>query len=666
MSLNKELEQKCINTIRFLAVDGVQKAKSGHPGMPMGCAPIAFKLYSQIMKHNPQNPKWLNRDRFILSAGHGSMLLYSSLHLSGYDVSMDDLKSFRQWKSKTPGHPEFGLTPGVETTTGPLGQGISNAIGMAAAYEYLADTFNKDDIKILDHFIYVIASDGDLMEGVSHETSSFAGHNKLGRLIVFYDNNKITIDGDLSLSMSEDVAKRYEGYGWQVLYINDVNDTDQIDKAVEEAKSDLSRPTIIVTNTVIGYGSPNKQGKSSSHGSPLGDEEVALAKKNLGWAEDKFFYVPEDVSEYFGKIKDKGQKLEEEWNSLFEEYKSQYPEDAEMFKKYFEGGFEEWKDALPKFENYGEGLATRAASGKVISAIAPKLPNLVGGSADLTPSNNTRYDDVENYSADKRGKYFRFGIREHAMASIMNGVCIYGGLEIYGGTFFVFSDYLRPAVRLASLSHVKPIYIFTHDSVGLGEDGPTHQPIEHMAALRAIPGVVDIRPADANETVYAWKVALEHKGSPVALMLSRQKITIADRTKYASAEGVKKGAYILKDTEGTPDIILMASGSEVALILEAAEELSKQNIKARVVSFPSWGLFEKQSDEYKNSVLAKDVKAKLAVEAGVSFGWHKYIGDNGDIISIEKFGDSAPYQTIFEEYGFNVENVVSKAKALIK
>ncbi len=661
----KELEQKSINTIRFLAVDGVQKANSGHPGMPMGCAPIAYKLYAQIMKHNPANPKWFNRDRFILSAGHGSMLLYSSLHLSGYDITMDDLKNFRQWESITPGHPEYGLTPGVETTTGPLGQGISNAIGMAAAQEYFAAKFNKDDISLVDNFIYVIASDGDLMEGVSHETSSFAGHNKLGRLIVFYDNNNITIDGDLSLSMSEDVGKRYEAYGWQVLRIDDVNDTEQIDKAVAEAKSDLEKPTIIITNTVIGYGSPNKQGKASSHGSPLGDEEVALTKKTLGWPEDKTFFVPEEVAEHFANVKSNGQKVEEEWNKLLEEYKQKYSDDAELFNKYLNNGFDDWQDALPNFENYGEGLATRAASGKILNAIAEKIPNLVGGSADLTPSNNTKFEDVENYSADIRGRYFRYGIREHAMASMMNGICMYGGLKPYGGTFLVFSDYLRPAIRLASLSHVSPIYIFTHDSIGLGEDGPTHQPIEHYAALRSIPGLVVIRPADANETVYAWKAALSYNHGPVALLLTRQKLTIVDRTKYSSADGTEKGAYIIKDSDGTPDLILMASGSEVELILNAAEELENEGTKTRVVSFPSWELFEAQSADYKNSVLPKEIKAKLVVEAGVAQGWEKYVGDNGGVISIEKFGASAPYKTIFENYGLTVKNILSKAKSIL-
>ncbi|MCC6886348.1 MAG: transketolase, partial [Ignavibacteriales bacterium] len=524
--LNKDINQLSINTIRFLAVDAVQKANSGHPGMPMGCAPIAYRLYTKYMKHNPANSHWLNRDRFILSAGHGSMLLYSILHLCGYKISMDDLKSFRQWKSITPGHPEFGLTEGVETTTGPLGQGFSNAVGMAIAQEYLASLFNKPDIKILDHFIYGICSDGDLMEGISHEAASLAGHLKLSKLIFFYDDNGITIDGKTSLAFSEDIKKRFEAYHWQVLTVNDVNDLSQIDKAVEEAQKEKSKPTLIITKTNIGFGSPNKQDSSSAHGSPLGEAEVKLTKKNLGWWEDKFFYIPDEVSDHFNQLKNNLKNYEDEWNKLFETYKKKYPSDAEKFVKVFNNDFgDSWVKALPSFTNYSEKMATRSASGKVINAIAKYLPTLIGGSADLHPSNDTYINESTNFSAENRsGRNFHFGIREHGMGGVLNGMAIYGGIIPYGGTFLIFSDYMRPSIRLASLSGVRPIYIYTHDSVGLGEDGPTHQPIEHLASLRAIPKLIVIRPADANETVEAWKFAIEHKGSPVAIALTRQKI----------------------------------------------------------------------------------------------------------------------------------------------
>ncbi|MCW8803797.1 MAG: transketolase, partial [Ignavibacteriaceae bacterium] len=515
----KDITQLSINTIRFLAVDAVQKAKSGHPGMPMGCAPIAYRLYTKYMKHNPADPSWKNRDRFILSAGHGSMLLYSILYLCGYKISLEDLKQFRQWKSITPGHPEFGLAPGVETTTGPLGQGFSNAIGMAIAQEYLGSLFNKNDLRILDHYIYGICSDGDLMEGISHETASLAGHLKLGKLIFFYDDNGITIDGSTSLAFSEDVGKRFEAYDWQVLNISDVNDLNQIDAAVESAQKEKNKPTLIVTKTHIGFGSPNKQDKSSSHGSPLGEEEVKLTKQNLGWDENKFFYIPDEVTDSFNNIKKTFANYEDEWNKLFESYKKKYPADAETFLKVFDNDFgDDWKNALPVFSNYTEKVATRSASGKAINELASHLPTLIGGSADLEPSNNTYIKESTNFSAEnRRGKNFHFGIREHAMGGILNGMALYGGIIPYGGTFMVFSDYMRPSIRLASLSGVRPIYIFTHDSIGLGEDGPTHQPVEHLAAMRSIPGVVVIRPADANETVQAWKFAIEHEGSPVAL-----------------------------------------------------------------------------------------------------------------------------------------------------
>ena len=662
-----DIHQLSINTIRFLAVDAVQKANSGHPGMPMGCAPIAYRLYTKYIKHNPANPDWKNRDRFILSAGHGSMLLYSILHLCGYKISMDDLKNFRQFGSITPGHPEFGLAPGVETTTGPLGQGFSNAIGMAIAQEYLGSLFNKPEIAVLDHYIYGICSDGDLMEGISHEAASLAGHLKLGKIIFFYDDNGITIDGKTSLAFSENVGKRFEAYDWQVLNIDDVNDLSQIDKAVEEAQKEKNKPTLIITKTHIGFGSPNKHDTSSAHGSPLGDEEVKATKKNLGWDESKFFFIPDEVTDHFNKMKSSFSNYEQEWNKLFESYKKKYPADAEQFVNVFNNDLgDEWKNALPSFTKYGENVPTRNASGNVINAIAKYLPTLIGGSADLEPSNNTYIKESEKFSAENRsGRNFHFGIREHGMGGILNGMALYGGVIPYGGTFLVFSDYMRPSIRLASLSGVRPIYIFTHDSIGLGEDGPTHQPIEHLASLRAIPKVIVIRPADANETVDAWKVAIEHKGSPVALALTRQKVPVLDRTTMNSAENLSKGAYVLVQSEKNPEVILMASGSEVVLAVEAFNQLQSEGINTRVVSFPSWELFEAQSEEYKLSVLSKSIKARISIEAGVKQGWEKYLGDYGEAISIEKFGASAPYEILFKEYGFTKEAVVQKVKTLL-
>ncbi len=654
----KSIEQLSINTIRFLAVDAIQKANSGHPGMPMGCAPIGYLLYKEIMNHNPNQPKWLNRDRFILSAGHGSMLLYSLLHLSGYNLSLDDLKNFRQWGSVTPGHPEFGLTDGVETTTGPLGQGLSNAIGMAVAEKYLAAKFNKDDYTLIDHHIYVIASDGDLMEGVTHESCSFAGHNKLDSLIVFYDSNSITIDGKLDLAMSEDVGKRFEGYGWHVQRVTDVNDLDRLRDAVNKAKSENGKPSIIITNTHIGFGSPNKQDTSGVHGSPLGDEEIKLTKKNLEWNFEEDFYVPAEVAEHFSEVKLSGENLYSAWREMFEEYSKKYPAEAELLDSFSRGTGIEVE--IDEFTNYGEKAATRSASGAVINSIAANLPQLIGGSADLAPSNNTYIKAEADFSpADFSGRNFHFGIREHGMASIMNGICYYGGLIPYGGTFLVFSDYLRPAIRLASMSHLRPIYIFTHDSIGLGEDGPTHQPVEHLSSLRAIPGLVVIRPADSNETVYAWKAALKNDKSPTAIILTRQKLRVIDRNKYGSADGVLKGAYILKEASGGLDSIIIATGSEVEIALDAAEKLEAEGKSVRVVSMPSCELFEMQSDSYKESVLPKKPAKKIAIEAGVSHGWHKYAED---VIGIEKFGASAPYNTLYEKYGLTAEAVIEKLK----
>jgi transketolase len=661
------IENKAINTIRLLSVDAVQKANSGHPGMPMGMAPVAYLLYKEIMNHNPKNSKWLNRDRFVMSGGHGSMLLYSNLHLSGYDISLDEIKNFRQWGSKTPGHPEFGHTDGVETTTGPLGQGLANAIGMAVAQKHLAAIFNKEDFKILDHFIYVEAGDGDLMEGLSHESCSFAGHNKLGNLVLFYDSNKITIDGDISLSNSDDVEKRFDSYNWHIQTVEDANNLDEIRKAINNAKLENDKPSIIITKSIIGFGSPNKQGTASSHGAPLGDEEIILVKRNFGFPEDKKFFVPTEVTDHFAEIVNKGAELEDSWNKLFESYSQKYPAEAKLFSEVMNGDFgNSWKELLPKFENYGEGMATRNSSQSVLNAIAPALPTLFGGSADLTPSNNTAVKTWTDFTPDNReGSYVRYGIREFAMGTIMNGISIYGGLIPYGGTFMVFSDYLRPALRVAAISKIKMIYVFTHDSIGVGEDGPTHQPVEHSAALRSIPGVVYIRPADANETSEAWSYAISHSGGPVAIGLTRQKLKIIDRNKYANASGLQKGAYIVKDSQGQPDLIIMASGSEVDISLKAAEELDNTGVNTRVVSFPSFEIFENQTNEYKESVLPKNVRARLSVEAGVKYGWADYVGLDGGSISIEHYGASAPAEKLFDEYGFTVENIIAEAKKLV-
>ncbi|HSD62713.1 MAG TPA: transketolase [Ignavibacteriaceae bacterium] len=664
-SPSARIDQLSINTLRFLSVDAVQKANSGHPGMPMGCAPIAYMLYTKYMKHNPQNPGWLNRDRFILSNGHGSMLLYSILHLCGYGISMDDIKNFRQWGSITPGHPEYHLTPGVETTTGPLGQGFANAVGMAIAESFLASLFNKDDIKILDHFIYGICSDGDLMEGVSHEAASIAGHLKLGKLIFFYDNNGITIDGSTSLAFSEDISKRFDAYGWHVQKVNDVNEIESLSAALLEAqKSD--KPSIIITKTHIGYGSPHKQDTADAHGSPLGEDEIKLTKKNLNWPEDKIFYVPDEVTNYFSALQEQFSNYEDDWKNLFAEYESKYPRAAKMFKDIMDGDFgNDWKEKIPVFEDDGKGIATRSASGKVLNAIASSLPTMIGGSADLAPSNNTYLKEFRNFSSsDRSAKNFHFGIREHGMAGILNGVALYGGVIPYGGTFLIFSDYLRPAIRLGALSGIKPIYVFTHDSIGLGEDGPTHQPVEHLAALRAIPKVVVIRPADANETAYAWKAAIEHKGSPVLLILTRQALPVLDRKIYPSAENLLKGAYILKDSMDA-DVILMASGSEVSVILKAAEILEAESVRVRVISFPSLELFEKQDPAYKESVIPFNIKARISVEAGVSQCWYKYLGEAGEAVSIEKFGASAPAKVLMEKYGITPENVVETARRVM-
>lgn len=662
-----DLDQQSVNTIRFLAVDGVEKAGSGHPGMPMGAAPMAYVLWSRYFRHNPRNSHWHDRDRFILSAGHGSMLLYALLHLTGYDLPIEELQNFRQWGSRTPGHPEHFITDGVTTTTGPLGQGFANGVGSALAETILAERFNRDGFPIVDHYTYAIVSDGDMMEGISHEAASLAGHLGLGKLIYFYDDNKISIDGRTDLSFTEDVGKRFDAYGWQVLRVEDGNDLDAIEAAINEAQADTGRPTLIIVSTIIGFGSPNKADTASAHGEPLGKEEVVLAKRNLGWPEDRTFFVPDDVFESMHRSVERGGELEGAWNELMDSYRSKYPDLAAEYDAWQNSDLpSDWESALPDFEP-GESIATRAASGKVLNAIAEKVGILVGGSADLTPSNKTDIKARQDYQKDSRdGLYIRFGVREHAMASICNGMALHHGIRPYCGTFLIFSDYLRPALRLSALMGVPVTYVFTHDSIGLGEDGPTHQPVEHLMALRAIPGLNLIRPADAVETAEAWQVALELNDRPTALALTRQNLTTFDRKALGVSEGVKRGAYILRDCEGTPDIILIGTGSEVELAMSAAEELTSKGHGVRVVSMPSWDLFDAQEDAYQEHVLPSSVSRRLAIEAGVTLGWERYTLGRGRAVGLDRFGASAPADVLFREFGFTTENVVDKAMSVLK
>jgi transketolase len=645
-------------------MDGVQKAKSGHPGMPMGMAAAAYVLWTKHLNHNPANMHWQNRDRFILSGGHGSMLLYSLLHLTGYKVSLDDLKSFRQLGSKTPGHPEYHHTDGVEVTTGPLGQGFTNGIGMAIAQKYLAAHYNRPGLNIVDYHIYATLGDGDLMEGITSEAASLAGHLKLDNLIYLYDDNHISIDGPTEIAFTEDRAKRFEAYDWHVQNVDDGNDVDAIDKAIEAAKKETGRPSIIMIRTHIGFGSPNKQDTAEVHGSPLGDEEIKLTKKNYGWDPEKQFFVPEEALAQFRRALDEGKKKEEAWQNLFAEYKKQNPDLAVELENIRKGYFgEEWKKALPTFT---EAMATRDASGKVLNAIAPFLPSMIGGSADLAPSNNTFVKSMGEFQPNNYGgRYLRYGVREHAMGGILNGLAVTDGIIPYGGTFFVFSDYMRGSIRLASIMGIRPIYVFTHDSIGVGEDGPTHEPVEQLAALRCMPNMISLRPSDANETVAAWKFALEYKTGPVALLLTRQKLPTVDRTKYPSADNLIKGAYVLVENSTAPDLILIGTGSEVQLAVGAYDQLVKENVKVRVVSMPSWELFERQSKEYRESVLPPNSKKRIAVEALISMGWEKYVGDNGKIIGMNSFGTSAPVDAIFKHFGFTVENVVKTAKEIL-
>ncbi|MBX2819449.1 MAG: transketolase [Rhodothermaceae bacterium] len=655
-----------INTIRFLSVDAVQKANSGHPGLPMGAAPMAYVLWKKFMKHNPQNPDWYDRDRFVLSAGHGSMLVYSMLHLTGYDLPLEELKQFRQLGSKTPGHPENFQTRGVETTTGPLGQGFANGVGMAIAERFLAARFNKENFPIVDHYTYAIVSDGDVMEGVAQEAASLAGHLGLGKLIYLYDDNDISIDGSTDVTFTEDVGKRFEAYDWHVQHVDDGNDIDALSAAVEAAKGVTDKPSLIIVRTTIGFGSPNKQGTAGIHGSPLGPEEVVLTKRNLNWPEDEFFLVPDSVKSHMDECVVEGQKDEAEWTALFTRYAEAYPELATRFKQWMNGEFPaDWESALPEFEA-GSKMATRASSGKVINAVAPVIPNLVGGSADLTGSNKTGIDGSTDFQKETpHGRYFRFGVREHGMASICNGMVLHGGVRPYCATFLIFSDYLRPALRLSALMRQPVIYVLTHDSIGQGEDGPTHQPIEHLASLRAIPNLLVMRPGDANEVSQAWRVALQQETRPTAIVLTRQGVPTLDRSSNASAEGALKGAYVLSDSEGTPDIILMASGSEVGVIVGAAEMLRADGHAVRVVSAPCLDLFDEQPQSYKNSVLPPTVKRRLSVEAGATMGWDRYVGDAGRAFGLDRFGESAPGQVLFEHFGFTPENIAKVAKEML-
>jgi transketolase len=666
--MSQLIDDLSINTIRTLSMDAIEKANSGHPGMPMGAAPMAYTLWTKFMSHNPTNPDWFNRDRFVLSAGHGSMLLYSLLHLSGYDLTMEDIKEFRQWGSRTPGHPEFRHTPGVEATTGPLGQGISMAVGMAMAEAHIAATYNRDNFKLIDHYTYTICGDGDFMEGVSQEASSLAAHLKLGRLIVLYDSNDISLDGDLDKSFSEDVQKRYEAYGWQVIRVNDGNNVEEIAKAIEEAKADQERPTLIEVKTTIGFGAPNKGGKADAHGAPLGEAEIKLAKENYSWAFEEEFYVPDEVYEHFtNAVKAPGQQKEKEWNELFEQYKQQHPELAESLQNGIEGKLPETlANELPAYEKGKDKLATRASSGEVLNAIAKQVPYFFGGSADLAGSNKTAIKGESDFSADDySGRNIWFGVREFAMGAALNGMALHGGLKVFGGTFFVFSDYLRPAIRLSALMGVPVTYVFTHDSIAVGEDGPTHEPVEQLASLRAMPKLSIIRPADGNETTAAWKLAVESKDTPTILVLTRQGLpTISDRD--TAFHGVEKGAYVVSGSKtGATDALLLASGSEVSLAVEAQAKLEQEGIQVSVVSMPSWDRFESQSKDYKESVIPKTVKKRLAIEMGSSLGWERYTGDEGEILAINQFGASAPGEKVMAEYGFTVENVVSKVKNLL-
>jgi transketolase len=659
--MTNDLQTRAINTIRFLAADAVQQANSGHPGLPMGGAAMAYTVWTRHLRHNPRNPNWPGRDRFILSGGHGSMLLYALLHLTGYDLPMEEIKNFRQFGSKTPGHPEYGLTPGVEVTTGPLGQGFAQGVGMAIAAEHLAAQFNRPGHEIIQSYIYGIVTDGDLMEGVASEAASLAGHLQLGRIIYLYDDNRISIDGSTDLAFTEDRGKRFEAYGWHVQIVGDGNDVDAIDAAIQAAKAD-PRPSLISVRTIIGFGAPNRQGTAKAHGEPLGDEELNAAKQNLGWPVEPRFLIPGDVLEFYREAVERGRAMEADWTKRFDAYREAYPElAAELERRLRRELPVGWDANLPTFSADEKGLATRASSGKVLNVLATALPELVGGSADLTPSNNTKFDEAGDFQKDNPGgRYFRFGVREHAMGAALNGMNLFGGVIAYGGTFLVFSDYMKPAIRIAALSSIPTIFVFTHDSIGLGEDGPTHQPVEHLMALRAVPNLTVIRPADANEVAQAWRVAITRKNGPTALVLTRQAVPTLAIGPFVR---LAQGAYVLKDFGENPQLILMASGSEVPLIYSAAQRLFAEGIETRVVSFPSWELFEEQDEAYRESVLPKHITARLAVEAGATLGWERYASE---VVGLDHYGASAPYKVIFENFGFTVENVLARAKALVE
>jgi transketolase len=672
-----DLDQLCINTIRALSLDAVQKAESGHPGLPLGCAPLAYVLWTRFLRHNPKNPKWANRDRFLLSAGHGSMLLYSLLHLTGYDLPLEELQRFRQYGSKTAGHPENVLTPGCEITTGPLGQGFANGVGMAMGAAHLGAKFNQPEFPLIDHYVYSIVSDGDLMEGVASEAASLAGHLKLGKLIYLYDDNHVTIEGFTDLAFTENVPQRFAAYGWHTLTVEDGNDLEAIENAIRDAQSVADRPSLISVKTTIGYGMPTA-GTRKAHSDAPGEEAVRETKRHLGWPEDKDFYIPEEAMAHFRKAIERGAGQEAEWNALVEKFEQEHGDLTNAWRATMSGDLPEgWEAHLPSFEN-AKPMATRAASGEVINALAPHMPMLIGGSADLGVSNNTDIKDGGSFQAGAyEGRILHFGVREHAMGSTMTGISLNGGLIPFGGTFMCFSDYMKPAIRLAALSEVQVIYVFTHDSIGLGEDGPTHQPIEHLAGLRAIPHLYVIRPADPHETREAWRIAISRRKAPTALALTRQKVPVLDQTRYNSAEGAGRGAYILAEAKSTnteaegtnkhetPTLILIATGSEVSLALEAREALQKEGTPTRVVSMPCWELFEEQSEDYRNEVLPPAVSARLSIEAGARLGWDRYVGPQGDCVSIDRFGASAPGDMALRELGFNVENVLKHARALL-
>jgi len=666
--MNTKLDELCINTIRMLSADSVEKAKSGHPGMPMGAAAMAYALWTRFLRHNPLNPNWVNRDRFVLSAGHGSMLLYSLLHLTGYDLPLEEIKNFRQWESKTPGHPEYGLTQGVETTTGPLGEGFANGVGMAIAERYLATRFNRSGHEIVDHFIYGIVSDGDLMEGVSHEAASLAGHLKLGKLIFLYDDNHISIEGSTDLAFTENRKTRFEAYGWHVQEVDDGNDLAAIDKAILTAQKETSRPSLIAARTHIGYGSPNKQDAAAAHGEPLGPEEIRLTKKNLGWPLEPLFFIPDEALKHFRQAVEKGKDVEEQWQAKFLSYKTAYPEQADEWHLWMNRMLpKNWDKGIPFFPADPKGMATRVASGTTLNAIAERVHNLLGGSADLGPSNKTLIKGEEDFQADiYQGRNLHFGVREHGMASIMNGMALYGGVIPYGSTFLIFSDHMRPGIRLAALMGLKVIYVFTHDSIGVGEDGATHQPVEQLASLRLIPNLTVIRPCDANEVAEAWRIAVKSNNGPVALVLSRQNVPVLDRETYADATELSHGAYILRDfQDGKPGAIIIATGSEIQVAIDAWQKLEEKGVGVRIVSMPSWELFDKQPEEYRREVLPPEIKARISIEAGVTIGWQRYVGNDGDVIGIDHFGASAPINVLYEKFGITADRVVEKVLALI-